>query len=254
MKRTQKAFTLIEIMVAIGCMMLVIGPIMRLFQQGTKSAMTGTRMSEASLEGQRIIRQIHDDLKMACFPWNGAGSYAFSDILLVDRSKAPFVSFGFNLFPQVGGIEDAVVSRKMSQSRAFRLSSQVVYKMDPPNRLIRMEKFHPDHPKAKAYKDGTQIHVLTERLNYLDLQPVEVQNPGGTNQWFIAVTVQLRDGYQRPDITSKPVQDGPVLPSMEKSSGRIVVDFFDIVYPEFFHAFANQEGMNRNWHTDVISE
>ena len=253
--RRPSGFTLIEIMVAIGCMILVIGPIMRIFQQGTKSAMTGTRMSEASLEGQRIIRQIHDDLKMACFPWNSSGFYDFShDILLVDRTNAPFVSFGFNMFPQIGSIEDAVVSRKMAQSREFRLSSQVLYKLEPPNRLIRMEKFHPDHPKAKDYKNGTQVHVLTERLNYFDLQPVEVQNPGGTNQWLIVVTVQLRDGYQRPDLTSKAIQDGPVLPAIEKSSGRIVVDFFDIVYPEFFHAFANQEGMNRNWHTDVISE
>ena len=246
MRKYRPGFTLVELMIVVGCFMLIIGPALRVFQFGTRSSLSGMKRIDTTLEARRILRQVHIDLKGSCFVWQGPGNYSFDDILYVDRSKEPCAEFLLYRFPSIDPVEKCVTGLKDDAGPARRLTSLVTYRITPAHELVREEAFHPSHPAYSRFPQGKWTQVLTKRLNYFDISPVQVPNATGPDQWFFWVSLQLRDAYQKPDLSQAALRY-----DFKEAPGVIISEFFDILYPEFFTAFHNNEGMNRNWHTDM---
>ncbi|MBI3038511.1 prepilin-type N-terminal cleavage/methylation domain-containing protein [bacterium] len=254
----KKAFTLVELMVVVLCLMLVISPAMRILQQGSSSSLSGMLQIETTLEGRRIIRQVHNDLKMACLLWDTPNSdgtpkvqYVLAD-MYEKKGESPFNSYSFYCFPHEGLIEESVANMRNLTEPAPRLVSEVTYKLDRPNlkepmRLIREEKFHPSNPIGQRYSGGIARRVLSTRVNVFSIQIRTFQDPGSgiKDQALFWVTLQLKEGHQRPDIKSGSV--GEII--RERSRGMIVADFYDAVNPEFFHSFCYNPGTVLSWYS-----
>ncbi len=248
-----RGFTLVEILVVAGCIVLLMGPILSILRSGSRTSLQGMLQIDTTLEARRIIKQFHTDLKQACFSNDqDVLTIGFSN-LLKESGKLPDLSYSFLCFPLHGRMEEAVPASL--SGKAKRLLSRVTYKLEkqadpekPFLRLTREEKYHPEHAEGDRYADGVHRRVLSERVNFLQIKPIEIQT-FGKKQYYFWITLQLTDTIGRADRKSM----SPGVPISERSSGLLVADFFDVVYPEFFNAFWNQEGINRNWHTVTVA-
>ena len=246
MTEHRRGFTLIELMMVIALSVIVLTPAYRIFKGSSQASLQGMHQIEMVQEGRRIIHQIHNDLKLACKDFSKqAVEHRFTDILPPGQPADPN-RYSFLSFPQHGEVSDAV-SNKVPSGQAPRYVNRITYYLEPSgtggnpfSKLIREEVVHPALPGA-----STGRKVLSERVNFFSIRPVEIQNKVGTNQWFYNVTLQLGE-VRNPNIVKG--TQGPV---PAKMAGVMISDFFDVVYPEFFAALNNQEFMGRNWYTSI---
>lgn len=246
-------FTLLELMVVVTCFLLVLGPAYQIFVSGTRQYTSGVLQIETTLEARRIIRQLHNDLKMATFA-TGDGGYTLRlhDMLEVEGIY-PTLQYSFLSFP--AKTESEAIMPPADQPYRHRFASRITYSLQPPTgpgktgfRLVRKEEF----PALLGRQPW--VKVLSERVNNFHISPVslpeaapeQIRTGAPKPQWFFFVTLQLVDSI-RP-------QQHPAgaVPVAARSQGLVVADFTDLVCPEFFCAFHNQEGVGRNWHNGII--
>ena len=241
-------FTLVEVLVVAGLMVLLLGPIFILLRSGSKTALQGMLQVQTTLDARRIIKQVHSDLKLACVPMGGGAlSFGFNQILQ-ESGTAPEFSYSFLSFPLHTEIREAVPApgSGISPRRASRITYKLEKLTDPGKpylRLSRIETYHPDVPPGNR----TESRILSERVNFFEIRPVELQQ-SGRNQFYFWVTLQLVDSGGK-QATYEPLQRLSATDGMKDVQ---IADFFDLVYPEFFHAFWNQEAINRNWHSQIV--
>lgn len=256
---TASGFTLVELMVVVLCMMLVIGPSMRIFHYGTQSSLQGMQQVDTTLEGRRIIRTLHDDLKMSCLDWNapdptGAPHQRFLiDDLIEKKGLPPTVSYTFLAFSRSGTVQQNVGSLDDQRLPANRLVSRITYALERPDpngpmHLYRDELFNPRHPEFARLGGKVNRHLLSKNVNFFQVKPhcIPDPTPGGRDQWVFWVTLQLKEGLQPPPGAGSTV--GQML--TERTRGMVIADFYDVVYSEFFHMHAVNDGMLRNWHSE----
>ncbi len=240
--RRRQAFTLVEIMIVLICTALLMGPIFLVLRSSTKTSLKGMLRIDTTLEARRVIKQVYADLKMACFPLPYNSIYNFSDVMQVTGTP-PLNSYRFNTFPIHQRLNDIFASQISGVN--FRNVSEVTYRVE--------ESKNPDNPfmrliRTESFGGKVSTRVLTERINFFEIKPIMLQ-PYGKNQFYFLVTLQLIDAVHASDMKGRIA--GAKLDELQKDV--ILADFFDVVYPEFFHAAWNQTRVNPNWHTQIRS-
>ncbi len=240
--RRRQAFTLVEIMIVLICTALLMGPIFLVLRSSTKTSLKGMLRIDTTLEARRVIKQVYADLKMACFPLPYNSIYNFSDVMQVSGTP-PLNSYRFNTFPIHQRLNDIFASQVSGVN--FRNVSEVTYRVE--------ESKNPDNPfmrliRTESFGGKVNTRVLTERINFFEIKPIMLQ-PYGKNQFYFLVTLQLIDAVHASDMKGRTA--GTKLDELQKDV--ILADFFDVVYPEFFHAAWNQTRVNPNWHTQIRS-
>lgn len=250
-RKLNRAFTMMEIMVVVLLSMLVIVPAWRIFKSSSQSSLQGVHQIEMVMEGRRLLRQIHNDLKSACLPMeNEVQIFTFYDLFnfhAPSQISQAGSSYDFLVFPMHAEIRDAV-SEAITSGLSPRYVNRVIYRLEaqrdsPFLKLIREEKTHPGLRGGPA---GAK--VLTDKVNFFRIDAVPIQFPvagGAKDQWFFNVTLQLAQAREPKDLTKVP--SGNTI--MNRTQGLIIADFYDVVYSEHFTAFWNQDFMGRNWHT-----
>jgi hypothetical protein len=228
-------------MIVAVCLALLMGPIFLILRSGTQTSLKGMMRIDTTLEARRIIKQIHADLKMACFPLPYSSVYGFEDVVHVSgvtpKNTYTFLSYPIhqklsNIFPNQGTPDEN--DRKVAEIQYIVEDGKDPDK--PSLRLIRKEKF-----------DGkVRTIVLSERINYFEIKPIMLQ-PQGKNQFYYLITLQLIDSLHSEYLDGK--TPGSKIMDFEKDV--ILADFFDVVYPEYFHAMWNQVRVTPNWHTPL---
>lgn len=234
------AFTLVEVMIVLICTALLMGPIFLVLRSSTRTSLKGMLRIDTTLEARRVIKQIYADLKMACFPLPYNSIYNFDDVMQVTGTP-PHNAYRFFSFPIHQRLNDIFASQLSGID--YRNVAEINYRIedskDPDNpfkRLIRTESFG----------GKVNTHVLSDRINFFEIKPVMMQ-PYGKNQFYFLVTLQLIDAVHPSEMKGRTA--GTKLDELQKDV--ILADFFDVVYPEFFHAAWNQTRVNPNWHTQL---
>ncbi|PKL44282.1 MAG: hypothetical protein CVV41_06495 [Candidatus Riflebacteria bacterium HGW-Riflebacteria-1] len=236
----KQGFTLVELMVAIACLSLLGGSALLLIRAGTRSSMQGMLRLETTLEARKIIRQVYADLKLACFPLPYDSVYSF-DSVMYTAGAPPHNTYSFLSFPNHARMNEIFSSPHSGVNH--RETSIINYRVEPPT--------SPDRPflrliREETFKGQTNSKVLSDRVNFFEIKPVMLQ-PYGRNQFYFLVTLQLVDSVDPGEF--KGATAGNRIDGVR--ANQAVADFFDIVYPEFFHAAWNQPGINPNWHTQI---
>ncbi|MBF0409412.1 MAG: prepilin-type N-terminal cleavage/methylation domain-containing protein [Candidatus Riflebacteria bacterium] len=251
MKRNT-AFTLMELVVVIFMSGILIIPAYRIFSETSKTSIQGMQQIDMVLEGRRIIQQLRNDIKLSCIilPASEA-QYSFTDFIkVVGHSASTLVGtkFSFLSFASHGEL-DKVVSAGVSTGQCIKCANEITYSLEsgtPGNPFLVLSRTERVHPKAGG---GEQKRILSRRINYFAINPVEIQSPGGRNQWFFNITLQLAEARQPEDLVNLS-RNGMIL---NRQKGIMITDFFDLVCPTYFSAMWNQRFSNRNWHT-IIQE
>ena len=210
-----------------------------LYRGGLQSSLSGVVNLDMLNEGRKVIAHIHNDLKHAGIPYHGAFSLSFNDLLQVDFSKnrglegAEFSLLRFKSDPEF------VKSDLPSQDYLLRPLISVKYRLEKVNnsdllRLVREVNQNPAHPGSR---------VLSERVSFFRITPVKIPAPGSSDCWFWNVSLQLS---QRSDPANSR-EPGKT----EKTRGEGSLDFYDLVYSEFFNAVNNYPHSPRNWNTGL---
>lgn len=236
-------FTLIEIIIVAICIAMIAIPLFEMLRAGTKASLSGMTRVDTVLEAQRILKQVQSDLKSACFPFH-AGRIAVSGFSLADvvlpRQDSEIREFFFMSFPLQGSVDDYV--RKTS-TFSYRQPSLIHYQLEkisdpkkPFYRLTREELFHVRHP-LRASLGEKRSQVLSDRVNVFTIDCSEITTVSPyVSQPICRVTLQLVEQFQ-------PAGGEANVPT----SGFVIVDFYDVVYPEFLNTIRRQPFMNRAW-------
>lgn len=238
----KRGFTLVEIMIVCICTALLMGPIFLILRSSSQSSLKGMLRIDTTLEARRIIKQVHSDLKLSCFPIPYGSTYSFDNNIGIGGT-APNL-YMFYSFPVHEKLDSIFESRTVN--KAIRNVSEITYQMEshktskkPSYKLIRKENF----------KGKVTSRVLSDRVNYFEIKKIEIQSPAGKNQFYFLVTLQLIDAIHEADFEAKGVTKGNKLKKMK--SKIILADFFDVVYPEYFHSLWNHLRINPNWHIPI---
>ncbi len=238
--RKKAAFTLVEIMIVAICLALLMGPIFMVLRSGTQTSLKGMLRIETTLEARRVIKQIRADIKMACFPLPYSSVYNFDDVMKVSGTtpKNTYTFLSYPIHQKLGNVFESQTSDKN-----YRNVSEIKY--------IVEENNDPDKPSLRLVREErfagkTRKTVLTDRVNFFEIKPIMLQ-PQGKNQFYYLVTLQLMDSVHPKDMKDKT----PGSKIVDSQKDVILADFFDVVYPEFFHSMWNQVRVNPNWHTPL---
>ncbi len=234
----KRAFTLVEIMIAIMCLAILLGPIYLLLRSGTQSSLKGMKRIETTLEARKVLKQVYSDLKLSCFPMPEDGYYDFSNS--IDISGTPPKSvYKFMSFPIHQDYKD--IFSNQTTGINFRKVSNITYRVEdstdadnPYYQLIREEEF----------QGKTRTTVLSKHVNFFEIKSI-VMKAADKYQFYHLITLQLIDATHPSLMKEK--TPGERLDQLDKDV--ILADYFDIVYPEYFHAAWNQSKFGPNWHT-----
>jgi len=240
LKTTAKnAITLVEMMITVALTAIISISAFTLYRGGLQSSLSGVVNLDMLNEGRKVIAQIHTDLKHAGIPYHGAFSLSFNDLLQVDFSKnrglegAEFSLLRFKNDPEF------VRNDLPAQDYLLRPLISVKYRLEKVNnsdllRLVREVNQNPNHPGSR---------VLSERVSFFRIAPVQISTPGSVDAWFWNISLQLS---QRSDTANGKEPEKP-----EKTRGEGSLDFYDVVYSEFFNAVNNYRHSPRNWNTGL---
>jgi hypothetical protein len=227
-------------MIATACLALLAGTAFLLIRAGTRSSLQGMLRLETTLEARKIIRQVYADLKLACFPLPYNSVYNFENVMYITGAP-PHNMYSFLSFPAHARLDEIMTSPHNGVN--YRETSFINYRVAPiasqSGSLLRLTR-------EETFKGQTTRKILSERVNFFEIKPVMLQ-PYGRNQYYFLITLQLVDSIDASELSR--VTGGEKL--LSDRSNLAVADFFDIVYPEFFHAAWNQPGINPNWHTQI---
>lgn len=246
----RQAFTLVEIMIAAICLTIILGPILMILRSGADTSLKGMMRIDTTLKARNILQQVYADLKMACFPVPYGSVYSFDD-LLDKKGTVPNYVYSFSCFPIHHKYNEIFESQTSGIN--YRIPSQVTYRVEDGDasnlnfkKLIREEVFN----------GKTTKNVLTENLNFFEIKEIMME-VDGKDQFYYLITLQLIDVLHSNDLKEefKDKKMGKKLDRIgDKPKDVILADFYDIVYPEYFHALWNDKKMCPNWHTQLKTQ
>lgn len=239
----KRGFTLVELMMAVVLMAVLLTPVFVILSSGTKSSLQGLMQIDTTLEGRRIIRQIHQDLKLACIETGpGKVDLVFGDICK-NTAIAPLADYTLLRFPGRAAPE------KIAPPHAPRFLTRVQYRLEkvsdpriPFMRLIRKETPHPQTGEAATE------HVLSDRVSFFEIKPCRL-TPGGVEQYVFLVTLQIVDSPRGPLLE----KFSPGTLVTNRTHGVVMAEFFDVVCPDFFTAYWNQPFLVRNHYSGGVA-
>ncbi len=258
-KRFNKGFTLVEVMVVAGCLALLLTPIFFILRSGTKTSLVGMMKIDTTLEARRIIKQVRSDLKLAIIPlshhWKPGVTIfpSFSDILK-EEGTPPNTKYVFYSYPMHhplydGGGDDIIHNRNSTKGYSPRNISKITYKLE--------DSTNPDKPflkliRVEEFNSNVREKVLSDRVNFFRIRRVPITPGHAKNQDYFFITLQLIDSLDSRNF--KKIAEADIGKKKASQQSHIVLaDFFDIVYPEYFHALWNFPQTNPSWHTFPVN-
>lgn len=245
----KQAFTLVELLIAITCFTIILGPLYMLMRSGTQTSMRGVKSIETTMEARRVMKQIYADLKMLCFvlPDDMGVDTVFSfDSAMKVEGIVPKKTYSFQCFP-ANQEYDNIFEGRCGKSISFRHVSNIKYSV--------IENSSKDNPfmklvRTEVFKGEIKKQILSEHVNFFEIKPIFISQPGtGKNQYYYLVTLQLADILKKNSENLGKVGTGEKIEAGKIDKDIILADFFDVVYPEYFHAAWNQSNFGLNWHT-----
>ena len=241
-----RGVTLLEMMLSVLLFALVIGPVFFAFRGSTRSSMEGMRRVDLVLEARRVLQQVHDDLRTACYPLTVQAKQLNLDDFLVANLSGSGVEGTYQItrFPLATTVAKAVSAHRAS-GNAPRLLNRVTYSIEKGEggrseyQLVRTEQMHPD------LGGGTRKRVLTRRLNFFRISVVDGSSTFGGPQKLLQATIQL---VARLDGKPMVVTGSPDTAAMAQAK-VMIVDYFDVVCPEYYSALAGRSFNNRAYYT-----
>lgn len=236
-----RGVTLIELLVAIICFMLVLLPAFQAFLVGTRTSLTGMMQVDTTMEARRSLRQIHADLKGACLPFDGRGLQVTLDQLLTASADGTGMTYAVNVFPR--HVDPARTIAVEPSGLRPHVANRVIYRLvttkvgDPRKQLIREERPH------SATGETVRTSVLSERVNHFEIRAVNFGGPVPRSAFF--VSLQLVDSVETGALDNLPPG------SAEKPRGVVLADYCDMVAPTFLSSMLAQEGVNRTWYSEL---
>lgn len=261
MKRqtNRRALTLVEMLVALGCMAILMGPIFFVYRSGSRSSLQGIAKAEITLEARRILRQIHDDLRYSVVYLNyninlpsSLGSYYFPYFLKGGNPYSPSgdaqTQYKMLRFPLHGEVKDAI--EPVGGVTAYRKPILITYEL---------KKETPDQALFSLFRqEGTGRPILlSNRVNFFEIRD-NPNSPAGTT-WF--TTLQLAEVIRpsNEDSNWQKLQHagGTTINSTERrladrTRGVQIADFFDVAASEFYTLFRRSSFMP-NWQNLIKS-
>lgn len=242
-------FTLVELLIAITCFTIILGPLYMLMRSGTQSSMRGVKSIETTLEARKVMKQVYADLKMLCFvlpdDMGTDTKFSFASTMKTEGIM-PKKTYKFQCFAS-NREYDEIFEGRLGNSISSRYVSSIEYSVvesenenNPFMKLIRKEKF----------KGQEKSKVLSEHVNFFEIKPIFISQPGTSkNQYYYLITLQLADALNKNLEQLGKVGVGEKIEAGSAGKNIILADFFDVVYPEYFHAAWNQSNFGLNWHT-----
>lgn len=250
--RTDRGFSLAELLIVVGCLMLILVPSFRILQMGTRSSLQGMLRVDTTLEARRILRQIQKDLKASCFPISVGSAGELSIDSILKTSEPVPQEYVFFAFPSLGSPEQFVKEGPLIVNRQVSKIRYLLRKGGNPGKpfqqLIREEWFSKGHPLAAEFPGGCRRSILSERVNFFRISPREFQTPAPyfTHSVFW-ITLQLVDSLKAGTLDG----ESPGETWKTPAPGLVLADFYDVVYPEFFNSLQDWSFMNRNWYNSL---
>ena len=228
MKR--RAFTMVELMVVCGILMLILIPTFRIMSHGQRSASKGLQRNRVVMEGQQILSQLKMDLAISCFVFVNDTTQDINDIFTetISGSDITLSFFTFN----GGAYEDKVIPTN-SGPESYRRMNRVEYRLSsrPGSSFKKLERRLVTHPKLPP--GPNTFRTLSDQVNFFEIRPETVTSAGFSRSFF-RISLQLFD--------------------QEEDSGqhgeKFVADFMDTANPTILNSIINNPGQNRNWYTD----
>lgn len=234
-----KGFTLVEIMIVCVCLSLLVGPIFLLLRSGSDSSMKGMTRIETTLKARRILQQVYADLKMSCYhiPLD-ATLFPFNDIIVKNENNSE-QKYEFKSFP-ISNEYDEIFEDKVNEEGAnmkYRYVNKVTYFLSSDKKLTRTVV---DFENKKTEK------VLAENVNRFSIDEREVYINNIKQSYFFVELCLI-------DFVNDNKKDNNLLTGddIEPSKNVVVVDFYDVVCPDYYHSKINDIAANRNWHVMI---
>ncbi|MBF0547498.1 MAG: hypothetical protein HQM08_23865 [Candidatus Riflebacteria bacterium] len=268
--------TLVELIIAIICAMILLPSIWNALSSGTRSSLRGMAQVHTTTETKVILELICDDLYNSCIEYGSSPVFLDVNTAILNNSGGP--PYTFFAFPRHGNLYDAMISPKTGGSpriltspvqnggadqpdqtgRAERLVSEITYDLEPLtpnqkllNKLIRKEKFHPLYPLASKFSNGVKIDVLSEHVQNFSIRREIFYSVPNSNKERVLLSfrisiqlVEVTPGTNVPDKLVDPLRAPP---------GIVVSDYFDIVCPKFFNERFNNGCFNHNWQSGAVN-
>lgn len=234
--RRARGFTLIEVMMVLIISMLILGPAYQVFRSGSQTTLKGMKRIDLVLEGRRVLKEIHEDLKRSCKATAGSGQ-EYDIRTLLRSTEFPVFSYSFLNFPFHTDIGQTVSAGAVSGD-APRLASRVTYELIPPtslqnplSQLVRKEKFHSNFAREPS------VRVISKNVSMFSIKPFQIQskNPQFQNQNYFLISLQL---------AQLPANYTPANPT----KGLVLLDFYDVVFSNNFNFTWNHECHALPWH------
>jgi len=240
MKRCKSGFTMVELMVVCGLLMLIILPTYKILSHGSKSAIKGVQRNSIIMEGQNILSQIKSDLVESAFPFSDADTQdinvnnIFSETSDADGNiKITFYSFS-------GGDYEQQVRPTSTGAESYRRLNRIEYRLSSkPGSIFKvLERIVYLHPHHAGYRPEGKKRVLSDKVNFFEIRPETIDSAGFSRSFFRA-SLQLFDQDANADKSVPPNPDT-----------MFIAEFCETINPLILNALVNNPGLNRNWYTD----
>lgn len=237
---TRKAITLVETLIAVAISAIIAVNAFTLYRSGVRSSISGVVSLDMLAEGKRILKQINDDLKNSCIPYHGGFSVSFNDLLQIAFSKnrglegAEFSLLRFKPEPDFArtGLPGPDYLLRPLMSIKYRLE-----KIEN-SELLRLVREAPSGDAAADRK------ILSERVSFFKISPAAISTPNSEQNWFWNVSLQLAGRTEK--------HAGQTQTAVSATArGEDTMNFYDIVYSDFFSAINSFRHSPRNWNTGL---
>jgi type II secretory pathway component PulJ len=250
MSRRRTGFTLIELIIALFCTMLLLNAAFTLFRSGVQASRKGIIHVDTVQEAKRVLRRIHDDLKMACFHTVSSSGVVNTNFRhMVQRAgTAPQYSFSFASFPQHGPISE-VFPENVTEGPAYRNVARISYTLENPRQVGDQTVY--ELIRSEQQNAGVNQRVLSKRVRLMTIDPIMIHAPttgvpkhgGEQSHYFWYVTLQLADSIG-PSTAAGASGTVP-------ASSMVIADFSDIVSSRFHWGLSHTASRWRNWHSEI---
>ncbi len=250
---------MIEAIIVATLIALLVIPLWDTLKGGAKGSLFGMRKIDTFLEAERILRLLHQDLKCSLFiipsgKFNGQNSFLLGNpggvsagpkpnIVVTKQGTWPNLRFSFVYFPFQGEI-DRIVGADRSEGLGNRLLNRIEYRLEASKEypscfsLVRKEVFHPDHPLAGVNPGGAVEKVLSNRVNYFEIECFSPPEAPDVQVFWVRISL-----YETPPAGIGTNPPGSIL----ADSGKIV-EFFDTVSSDFFQNIRQTVGYRPCYH------
>ncbi len=229
MTLNKNGLTLIEILIALAITTVIGIGAMNFQKNSTNIATSGIANITMMKQAMLALEIIHKDLKHACIPYKESFSIRFGDIIQVDYSeKRGLEGAEFSFFKMAEKGDFVSLSSKEKNYKLHPLTFvKYSLKKAKDSELLQLVRYVEEPSKPPEEK------IIAEKVSFFNIIPTCVKTDT-TEKWLWNVSLKLS---QRADK------------SQSNLRGEHTLDFYDIVFSNFYKSIEEAPNSVRNWNT-----